>query len=59
MSYNILKSFWELLAPEPIRKPTPDPITRQYLEYEEIIAVNEANEIVVLHMPRKYSLSYT
>jgi hypothetical protein len=53
MSYNILKSFWELLAPQPIRKPTPDPIMREYKDYDEIIAVNEANEIVVLHLPKK------
>jgi hypothetical protein len=58
MSYNILKSFWELLAPQPIRKPTPDPIMREHPDYDEIIAVNEANEIVVLHLPKKYSLSY-
>jgi len=58
MSYNILKSFWELLAPQPIRKPTPDPIMKEYKDYDEIIAVNEANEIVVLHLPKKYSLSY-
>jgi hypothetical protein len=59
MSYNILKTFWELLAPQPIRKPTPDPITRQYLEYEEIIAINEAKEVIVLHVPRKYDLTYS
>ena len=58
MSYNILKSFWELLAPQYVRTPTPDPIVREYEEYDEIIAVNEANEIVVLHLPKKYSLSY-
>jgi hypothetical protein len=39
-------------------KPTPEPITRQYLEYEEIIAINEAKEVIVLHMPRKYDLTY-
>jgi hypothetical protein len=55
MSYNILKSFWELLAPQPIRKPTPDPIMREHPDYDEIIAVNEANEIVVLHLPKKYT----
>lgn len=58
MSYSILKTFWELLAPEPIRKPTPDPITREYDDYDEVIAVNEANEIVILHIPKKYNLSY-
>jgi hypothetical protein len=53
MSYNILKSFWELLAPQPIRKLPRDPMTRDHDDYEEIIAVNEANEVVVLHTPRK------
>jgi hypothetical protein len=55
MSYNILKTFWELLAPQPVRKPTPDPIMNGY---DEVIAVNEANEIIVLHMPKKYHVSY-
>jgi hypothetical protein len=59
MSYNILKSFWELLAPQPIQRLTPDPIVQEHPDYDEIIAVNEANEIVVLHLPKKYSLSYT
>ena len=58
MSYNILKSFWELLAPAPPRRPTPDPITHEHQDYDEIIAVNEANEIIVLRLPKKYSLSY-
>ena len=58
MSYNILKSFWELLAPTPPRTSTPDPIMHEYQDYDEIIAVNEANEIIVLHLPKKYSLSY-
>jgi hypothetical protein len=58
MSYSILHSFWELLAPQPIRKPTPDPMTRDYEEYEEIIAVNEANEVIVLHVPKKYRIKF-
>jgi hypothetical protein len=59
MSYNILKSFWEMLAPQPIRKPTPDPIMQEYNDYDEIIATNEVGEVVILHLPKKYSLSYT
>ena len=53
MSYKILKSFWELLAPSPIRKFTPDPITRELKGYEEIIATNEAGEKVILHIEPK------
>lgn len=53
MSYKILKSFWELLAPEPPRKPPHDPITRELKGYEEIIATNEAGEKVILHIEPK------
>jgi hypothetical protein len=48
-----------MLAPQPIRKPTPDPITQEYNNYDEIIATNEVGEVVILHLPKKYSLSYT
>jgi hypothetical protein len=58
MSYKILKSFWELITPQPLRRPTPDPIVRQCQEYDEIIATNEAGEVVILHLPKNYSLSY-
>ena len=33
MSYKILKSFWELLAPAPIRRSTPEPLTEDFKEY--------------------------
>jgi hypothetical protein len=58
MSYKILKSFWELLAPQPLRKSTENRITRQYKEYDEIIATNEVGETVILHLQKDYSLSY-
>jgi len=53
MSYKILKSFWELLAPQPSRKPPREPVTQDYDDYEEIIAVNEAKEVIVLHLPKR------
>ena len=58
MSYKILKSFWELLAPAPIRRSTPEPVTEEFKEYREIIATNKVGEKIVLHLPRNYSLSY-
>ena len=58
MSYKILKSFWELLAPQPIRKSPENHITRQFKEYDEIIATNEVGETVILHLQKDYSLSY-
>lgn len=58
MSYSILHSFWELLTPSSLKTPQKNPKSAKYEDYEEIIATNEANEIVVLHMPKKYSLSY-
>jgi len=33
-------------------------MTRDYEEYEEIIAVNEANEVIVLHVPKKYHIKF-
>jgi len=58
MSYKILKSFWELLAPQPNRRHTPVPVTKEYADYDEILATNEAGEVVILHLPKEYSLSY-
>ena len=58
MSYKILKSFWELLAPQPVRKHVQEPIVTEHQDYDEIITTNEANEIVILHLPKIYSLSY-
>lgn len=52
MSYSILKSFYELIAPRP------PPRVPMYPEYDVIEATNEAGEIVILHMPKNYSLSY-
>ena len=54
MSYKILKSFWELLTPQYVRTPTPNPIIKEYDDYDEIITVNEANEVIILHIPKKY-----
>jgi len=56
MSYNILKSFWELLAPIPTG--SPEPKSEPYQDYDIIVATNEAGEQVILHLPKKYSLSY-
>ena len=50
MSYKILKSFWELLAPQPPRKPPREPVTD---DYEQIVATNEAGEIIILHLPKR------
>ena len=58
MSYKILKSFWELLTPQPHRKSTENHITREYKEYDEVIAINEVGETVILHLQKDYSLSY-
>jgi len=58
MSYKILKSFWELLAPAPIRTPLLEPVTDEYKDYPEIVATNEAGETIVLHLPKKYSLNH-
>jgi len=58
MSYKILKSFWELLTPQPSRRHTPVPVTTEYADYDEILATNEAGEVVILHLPKEYSLSY-
>ena len=58
MPYQILKSFWELLAPQPTRYSTHDPPVKEFQDYDEIITTNEANEIVVLHIPKNYSLEY-
>lgn len=53
MSYSILKSFWELLAPTPPRRITPDPVAQgEYEDYDEIIAINEAKEVIILHVKR-------
>lgn len=57
MVYSILHSFWELLAPEPVRTPTPDPVTYEFQEYDVIVAVNEAGEKIILHTPKKHTLS--
>jgi hypothetical protein len=58
MSYKILKSFWELLAPQSIRRPVQIPATRDCGDYDEIIATNEVGEVTILHLPKEYSLSY-
>ena len=58
MSYKILKSFWELLAPEPPRKPPRDPMTQDHDGYEEIIALNEAKEVIILHVPKTYDIKF-
>jgi len=58
MSYSILHSFWDLLAPSSLKTHKENPKCVKYEDYDEIIAINEANEVVVLHIPKKYSLSY-
>jgi hypothetical protein len=58
MPYKILHSFWELLAPEPPRKPPREPITRDFDDYDEIIAINEAKEVIILHMPKNYHIKF-
>lgn len=52
---SVFKNLFNLVAPEPLFKPKPQP---QYLDYDVIEALNEANELVILHMPKVYSLSY-
>jgi hypothetical protein len=58
MSYKILKSFWELLTPQPHRESTRNHVTQEYKEYDEVIAINEVGETVILHLQKNYSLSY-
>jgi len=58
MSYSVFKSFWELLAPQPVKRTNIEKITNQHKDYDEIIAKNEAGETIVMHLPKKYSLSY-
>jgi len=58
MSYKILKSFWELLTPQPHRESTRNHVTQEYKEYDEVIAINEVGETVILHLQKDYSLSY-
>jgi hypothetical protein len=58
MSYKILKSFWELLTPSAIRTPLPEPFTKEYEEYREIVSTNEAGEEIILHLPKNYNLSH-
>lgn len=58
MSYKILKSFWELLAPTPVRRPPLEPVTKEYKDYREVVATNEAGETIILHLPKDYSLNH-
>jgi hypothetical protein len=50
---SVFKNLFSLIAPEPIRNKQ-----RDYLEYDVVETLNEANEIVILHVPKIYSLSY-